>query len=208
MREKPTTGPRRPANRRRKRNRGTILDAARTLLLDEGPESLTLRRIARRANYTAPALYEYFESKQALVAALAERTTTSLTSRLREVARELRDSPDGPLVEMGLAYVGFARQNPEEFLLISSRQRAAEPAASGGVSTSSPYRALFETVAVEVVSGSLGSLVGQAEQITYGLWAICHGMALLQLTSLAGFDADFAAADRSALRAYVRGLAS
>ena len=46
-----------------------IKTTARRLLVEEGPDALTLRAIARSMGMTAPALYRYFSSHEELVGA-------------------------------------------------------------------------------------------------------------------------------------------
>ena len=60
-----------------------IKATARTLLVAEGPEALTLRAIARAMGMTAPALYRYFDSHEALVptASRACSRVTVISSR-------------------------------------------------------------------------------------------------------------------------------
>jgi AcrR family transcriptional regulator len=195
-----------PRKRRGERTREAILEAARALLLEKGLEKLSLREIARRADYSAPALYEYFANKSALVRALAEKVSGGLSARLGQAAAQGRAGPNGPLVEMGLAYIAHALENTEEFLLLGSRRAGSVGGDGGPISADSPYRAMFEVVAREVVGGALCSRAGQADQIAYGLWALAHGLAMLQLTSLSNVDADFAGADRRILEAFVDGL--
>ncbi|MBY0337851.1 MAG: TetR/AcrR family transcriptional regulator [Acetobacteraceae bacterium] len=50
--------------------RERILDAARALFAESGLEGASLRAIAARAGYTAPALYFHFASKEAIYAEL------------------------------------------------------------------------------------------------------------------------------------------
>src|SRR5690242_2815976 len=47
-----------------------IVTVARQLLEDEGLESFSMRRLADRLGVSAPVIYKYFASKDALVAAL------------------------------------------------------------------------------------------------------------------------------------------
>lgn len=197
-----------PRDRRRERTRRAILDAARDLLAERGHEKLSLREIARRADYSPAALYEYFESKKSIVSALADRAGRPLADRLRRAVELGRRSHDGPLVALGLAYITYALENKEDFLLLSSRLGATRSSPGKSIPADSPYRIAFEEVVRQIVCGVLGRRSKAAEQMAYGLWALAHGLAMLQLTNLAGLDADFAAADRNALRAYVSGLCS
>lgn len=56
----------------RARQLRTLLDAARALVAEEGIEALSLAALARRVGLSRPSLYEYFRSKDDLVAAILE----------------------------------------------------------------------------------------------------------------------------------------
>jgi AcrR family transcriptional regulator len=60
----------------------TLLDAGRDLVSEGGPDALTLAALARRVGLSRPSLYEYFRSKEELVAAI-------VTDELPEWARHL-----------------------------------------------------------------------------------------------------------------------
>ncbi|MFC5746414.1 TetR/AcrR family transcriptional regulator [Actinomadura rugatobispora] len=49
-----------------------LLDAARSLVAEEGLEALSLAALARRVGLSRPGLYEYFRSRDDLVAAIVE----------------------------------------------------------------------------------------------------------------------------------------
>ena len=56
----------------RARQLRTLLDAARALVAEEGIEALSLAALARRVGLSRPGLYEYFRSRDDLVAAILE----------------------------------------------------------------------------------------------------------------------------------------
>jgi len=56
----------------RARQLRNLLDGARALVAEEGIEALTLAALARRVGLSRPGLYEYFRSKDDLVAAILE----------------------------------------------------------------------------------------------------------------------------------------
>lgn len=53
-------------------SRGAILEAARALLLSEGQQALSMRRIAQQLGVTPTSLYGYFANKAQLLTALAQ----------------------------------------------------------------------------------------------------------------------------------------
>ena len=52
--------------------RQQILDAARDLLVRDGYEKLSMRRVAERIDYSPTAIYLHFKDKQELVSSLCE----------------------------------------------------------------------------------------------------------------------------------------
>lgn len=64
---------RRPRQDRAKRTFDALLDAAAELLGEVGVERISANLICERAGFTPPAFYRYFDDKQAIVIALAER---------------------------------------------------------------------------------------------------------------------------------------
>lgn len=67
------TGYRRPLQARAIRTFDALLDAAAELLGEVGLERISANLICERAGVTPPAFYRYFDDKQAIVFALAER---------------------------------------------------------------------------------------------------------------------------------------
>ncbi|POA15406.1 TetR/AcrR family transcriptional regulator, partial [Pseudomonas sp. FW300-N1A1] len=66
--------------------RALVLDAARTVFAEAGIEGASIREIAKRAGYTPGAIYSYFESKEAIYAALLDESLLRLQAAVAEVA--------------------------------------------------------------------------------------------------------------------------
>jgi AcrR family transcriptional regulator len=87
----------------RERVRRRLLDAARTVVVREGPEGTTTRAILDEAGVSAGTLYNYFASKAELFEALAEDLLLGEAAVLRGTDESLRDfvgaifaTPDNP----------------------------------------------------------------------------------------------------------------
>ena len=52
-----------PRQRRHEKSQQAILDIAAKLIVEHGHEKLSLREVARQADYSPAGLYEYFKSK-------------------------------------------------------------------------------------------------------------------------------------------------
>src|SRR5690349_1084219 len=63
-----------------------IKQTARRLLVEQGPQSVTLRAIAREMGMTAPGLYRYFPNHEELIAAVVADVYDSAAAHLTEVA--------------------------------------------------------------------------------------------------------------------------
>jgi AcrR family transcriptional regulator len=79
-----------PTHRQRRRaaTRDEIVEAARRLLVQSGLEQITLRAIAAELGMTAPALYRYFDSREALLGVLID----TLYDELADVLVAVRDA--------------------------------------------------------------------------------------------------------------------
>src|SRR5579864_3434164 len=124
-----------PVQLRRERLRGQmieeILAAARLLLEKDGHGTISVRAIARQVGVSAPAIYRYFPSLDALLSALGE----SLISELCATVESARDQPG----DMALAFRGWALEHPASFRFIlglnatgTDRRGAGGRAVNGG----------------------------------------------------------------------------
>lgn len=191
--------------RRQKATREAILQTARQMITAEGPDAFSVRELARRVDYSPAGLYEYFDGKDDIIAAVCAESIERFSSYLSRVSHNL--NPSERLLELGLAYIEFARQNREHFLLIFTSLRTDRQSLAKGVGETSTYRLLLDTVAEGIESGDFVTREGyELEQITYGCWALVHGMAMLQQTHLHGFEADFQRVDRETLLTFSAGL--
>src|SRR5205085_11935081 len=85
--------------------RSALLHAALDILAEHGVPGLTLREVARRAGVSPMAPYRHFDSKDALLAAVAEEGFRRLGQRLSDTPHA---DPMADLVAQGMAYVRFA----------------------------------------------------------------------------------------------------
>ena len=183
--------------------REEILVAARELMLEVGPEAVSLRQVARRADFSPAALYTYFSSRDELVAALFAESFERLDAYLRRVPTDL------PLpkrvVELGMAYMEFGRDNPMDLrcILLATSQEGL-PSSSGTDVGFGAMRMITEPFREGMEQGIFGTepALSPAE-LAYGCWALVHGM-----VSISGIDlsevADQVSADpRLILEAFV-----
>ncbi len=190
----------RPRDRRRQRVRRAFVDAARKIAAEQGPEKLSLRGVARESDYSHAALYEYFRSREELLGAVIYEGFGELISALAAI-REDRP-PSEHLQEMGLAYIEFARQSPELFELLFTRNRAQRRHVNEARGADTPYGRLRSGVAALIPDASADVV----DRAAYSFWALVHGHAMLEITFLSGFEADFDRARRVSIEQFVKTL--
>jgi AcrR family transcriptional regulator len=204
-----------PRERRHQRTHQAILLAAHAIIAEEGINKLSIRAIADRIDYSPASLYEYFGSKEEIVGGVCEQGHRMLKHYLARV--DLAHDPADYLVEIGLAYIDFALQNPDYFVLMFSQTSSLAtvdvntplpaPLPAEMVSEASSFPILLQGVerAVQQRVVQLLPDTGVLET-AYALWALVHGASMLQITHLKEFPLDFSATHRAMLRAFVRGL--
>jgi len=170
--------------RRRRETRDEIVRAARAIVIEAGAESLTLREIARRTDFSASALYRYFEGgRQEILLELARGSLTVLESHLRRVSTAL--PPDERIIEMGMVYLDFARTHGQEITLIFDSLAAIGPLDE----STSDAELLQPTGVLQLLVGSLREGVEQgvfaiADEdlllVMHGAWSYVHGLAVIE----------------------------
>jgi AcrR family transcriptional regulator len=80
-----------------------IKQTARRLLVEEGPDAVSLRAIAREMGLTAPALYRYFGSHEELIRHVIADIFAELTDDLRAAIQSAGAASGGDLTDMVMA---------------------------------------------------------------------------------------------------------
>lgn len=98
-----------------------ILSAARSVFIELGLEAVSMREIARRAGYTAGAIYSYFSSKEEIYGALLAESLERLNDFIVKSARDMATHEGGipnsvfeQLRKSALAFYQFYRDNPRD----------------------------------------------------------------------------------------------
>ncbi len=92
--------------------RQAILSAALEIAAQEGWQAVTMRKVAELIEYSAPTIYEYFESKDAILQGLVHEGFSKMVAAMR-AAFTTTANPHERLVQLGCAYTLFAWNNPE-----------------------------------------------------------------------------------------------
>ena len=189
--------------RERAARRRAILDAARQLFVSDGLGNVTMRRIADSVEYSASAIYGYFESQEQIFLELAE-----------EGFRLLIDAPlDGPpptepldtLRQAYWQYYAFGRRYPEYFALMfleRSLPTVRDQEQFAFLKDQQEHGPRLVRACIE--AGDMPTSV-DAEAAARVLWAAVHGPAVIRVTWPAAAAAADILAD-NVLNAVLAGL--
>ncbi|MFN8475777.1 MAG: TetR/AcrR family transcriptional regulator [Anaerolineae bacterium] len=195
-----------PHRRRHARTRQAILDAARQIIAERGADGLSMRELADRIDYSPSGLYEYFHSKDELIATLCGEGFDALAQRLQAAQEIPGASASERVVAVGLAYIAFGAENPDRYKLMFN-SRPPIPLSLEMVATGASFGVLVQVVRDGVEAGEFrgGTGYGALEQAYY-LWALVHGQVMLGLAQFYGSPTGFAALNQRVLEEAVVGL--
>ena len=162
-----------------------IVAAARELLEAEGPEGLSMRRVADRLGIRAPSIYKHLPDKQALQAAVISEGFDALA----EVFERAVHGADEPVAALARAYREHATRHPHLYRLMTERPLDRARLAAG-----------VEERAARPLVEATGD-----EDAARALWAFAHGMAILELNARFPPGADLDAAWAKGVDAFRRG---
>jgi AcrR family transcriptional regulator len=148
--------------------REALVDAARQLLDEGGPEAVTLRAVGRLAGVSHNAPYKHFADKEALLAAVAAR-------ELRQQAAVAATAVTLRAVLHG--YIEWALAHPERFRLVFGNWSAGSAELADAAETA--RASLITLVAGEQQADRLPP--GDPERLAALLQALAHGAVALAL---------------------------
>jgi AcrR family transcriptional regulator len=170
--------------RRRLALRESILEAAQTIVRDEGLRSLTMRRIAEAVDYAPASLYAHFENREALLAELCRQGMASLRIALEGAIAGVRD-PRARLEALAHGYVRYALDRPETFRLMFMEDGALTKQIFEAVGDDDGARALgfIGTALAELRASGAIRKSADLPRLTDLVWTFVHGIATLRLGS-------------------------
>jgi AcrR family transcriptional regulator len=156
--------------------RNALVDEALAILAESGPGAITLRELARRLGVTHTAPYAHFADKKTLLEAAADAGFDQLTETLTRAGDAESDS-QRRFVAQGLAYVQFARDNPNLYrLMFVDPELANDPESVWSEQADRAFDVLLKVLL------ELGIPQGtEIRDVACGIWALLHGIAMLEI---------------------------
>ena len=163
--------------------RQEILDAARTLFAREGIESVSIRKIAQRIEYSPGTIYLYFHDKAEILRTLCQETFAKLQQSLQGIKDDRCDTLDS--LRRGMrAYILFGLQNPHHYLVTFVLAGPFLHESGHRPAPDDPGMCCFDNfrgIVRKCIQEGLFRL-DDVEEISQALWAGMHGITTLLIT--------------------------
>jgi AcrR family transcriptional regulator len=158
--------------------RNLILLKAKEILVTEGPDKLSMRKIAQAAEYSPATLYIYFKDKDEIIHALMEMGFGMMVGSMGDIWNI--PNPVHRMYALGLGYVHFGLDHPDwyEIMFVSPQpfnhlERCKEEWCNG--------IALFESVvqvSQEIIDAH-PTMRTDARVLALQFWSMAHGLVTL-----------------------------
>lgn len=194
-----------PRERRHGENLRRITDEAMRMVERGGLEALSINKLAATVDYTPGALYRYFPSKDALLAALVLRVLEDVRAHADRAVAALgpKASPLARVFGIVHGYRAFARAKPHRFGLLAMtmaepRVLLNEPASAAPVVVAS--MSAMQTLADALLDAERAGLLspGDLAERTVCVFSLLQGV--LQLAKQSRIAPDVLDIERLAMR--------
>ncbi len=181
-------------DRERQELRQAILTASRDIAAQEGWQSVSIRKVAERIEYSPPTIYEHFASKEALLVELMREGFRLLMERV-QAGNSAAASSEARIMAVARAYWEFAWDYPELYQVMHGLGgvpfafEAGSEAAEHAANPSDPEQFSPEAKAVfQFTMDAIKDLVDGGERdcddieaAVHILWATLHGLVALTM---------------------------
>lgn len=182
-----------------------ISQAALAILEAEGPEAVSMRRVADSVGITPMAIYHHFSNREALLDSVTNQQFATFLSYIEK--RPMRGSPETQLISAMEAYIDYAFDRPRIFDYVFAQRR---PGARRYPDDFRARRSPTLNPIADVVRAAMQT--GQVKkddvwEVALELWALTHGyVALYRAGRFNLSEKEFRAHVRRALRRLIHGL--
>jgi len=160
-----------------------ILDAATQLIVENGHENLSIRKIAEKIEYAPSTIYLYFQDKFEILASICVEVFEDLTESLEAIANEESDPIVG--LRRGLrCYIDFGLANPSYYQVTfmtpmpSLKDKQLHPTPAGELSPDQAgircYDCLRKAIQRGIDAGSLKQ--SDTHLLAQSTWLAIHGL--------------------------------
>lgn len=160
-----------------------IMAAARRLFVEHGIENTSIRKIAEAIEYSPTVIYLHFPDKESLLREICREDFAALHAAEASIGQI--DDPVEKIRAIGMAYMKFGVQHPEQYQLMFMRRHAPptpQDLKEKGDPTCDGYAVLEHAVRDALEQGRMRPEYNDLSLICQTLWAGVHGAVALEIT--------------------------
>jgi AcrR family transcriptional regulator len=167
--------------REREALRKKIIQAATELFREVGYEAVSMRKIARRVEYSVGSLYLHYRDKDELFFAVQQAAFRTAFAYIEQITADA--DPMDRLMMLGQRYVRFGVENPDLYRLMFMMEGPMEALEENEQWRSGLqlHNLLTDTVTDCIESGQIRS--EHPDGLSFGLWSLVHGMVSLRISN-------------------------
>lgn len=167
-----------------------LIEAGIEIVSSEGPEALSMRKLAKILNVSHNAPFRHFEDREALMQGICNYIASKFEDTISEVALSNHHEPDA-VVRLSIRYVKFFVENPSYFRVLTSANTPVQIFFSREKISASerlPLKILQNAISliVDVKSMKPEDLVRK----TIALWSMLQGLCTILTSSECEFHGD------------------
>jgi AcrR family transcriptional regulator len=184
-----------------------IARVALAILEEEGPEAVSMRRVASAVGITPMAIYHHFPDREALLNTVTDREFAKLLSHIQ--AHPLNGSLENRVIAVMEGYVDYSFKQPRVFDYVFSRVRsdARKYPQDFRARRSPTLNPIADMLAGEMEKGLLKQ--DDVWEVAFALWAHVHGYVMLYRAGrIALSEKEFRKLLHRSLRRFLHGLKS
>jgi AcrR family transcriptional regulator len=157
--------------------------AALTLIGRHGVQGFSLREAAMAVGVSPSAAYRHFSDKSALLGAIAADGFVEMGQRFDVAMKSVRGvsarAARARFIAQGQAYVAFALEQPDRFMLMFGPYHAgaSKPSGRADAGATGPYAALSQVLDELNESGAMDRTRREGAELL--AWSAIHGLAIL-----------------------------
>ena len=182
-----------------------IAHVALSILETEGPEAVSMRRVAQAVGITPMAIYHHFPDRDALLTKITDHEFSKLLSYIQ--SHPVRGSLEERLIAVIEGYVDYAFAQPRVFDFVFSRPRpgARQFPKDFRARRSPTLNPIADMLAAEMQKGNLKK--EDVWEVAFALWAHVHGYVMLHRAGRINLtEKEFRKLLHRSLRRFLHGL--
>jgi AcrR family transcriptional regulator len=154
-----------------------IARVALAILEKEGPQAVSMRRVAQAVGITAMAIYHHFPNREALLTTITDREFEKLLSHIQ--SHPVQGTLEQRIFAVLEGYVDYAFAQPRvfDFVFARARQGARQFPKDFRARRSPTLNPIADMLSVEMEKGHLKK--DDVWEVAFALWAHVHGYVML-----------------------------